>query len=206
MKNVHWSAILFFLIGGTIVAFIADRVIPPWGARLTGFTFFVLGILYTERKLLLRWAMNLFRATNLLMRQETNIKEFVKPVIIDIDLYPKPTKLPVDVPYITISLVWDNRSFREIDVCDIRGTVSVGGHSPPDDLPSIISDIKLKPWRIQDSPSEIAVNLTGDGLRIIQGIRDKGFGKARITINLKVQINGEIFSYDSISYRALYIG
>lgn len=206
MKNVHWSAILFFLLGGIVVGFMVVYITPYWGAPLSGLTFFILGVAFSERKVLWGWVMSFFRTARLLRQQDEHIELFVKPNIVDVDLYPEPIKPSIDVPYITISLVWDNRSFREVDIHDIRGTVSIEGHSPPDDLPSLISDTKLKPWQIQDSPSIITVNLTGNGLRIIQGIRDKGFGKAHIRVNLRVQINGEIFSYDPISYRALYIG
>lgn len=197
---------ILFLLGGTVVAILANYIAPPRGAILSGVTFLILGIIITERKLLWRWIVNLFRATHLLVQQEENLKDFVKPFTTDVDIYPNPIKKPVDVPYITIKLGWDNRSFRAVKIEDIRGVVSVEGHSPPDGLPSSVDDVNLKAWQKQDDSLVIAVNLTGDGLKIIQNIREKGSGRASIQLSLKAQLNGEHVTFEPMLYKALYVG
>ena len=188
------------------MALLVNYIAYPWGAILSGIAFLVLGIIITERKLLWRWIMNLFRATRLLLQQEENLKDFVKPFITGVGIYPEPTKKLADVPYITINLGWDNRSFRAVKLEDIRGAVSVERHSPLNDLPSIVNDVNLRAWQRQDNSLIIAVNLTGDGLNFIQSIRDKGSGKAHIKLDLKAQLNGERVTFESILYKALYVG
>ena len=69
-----------------------------------------------------------------------------------------------------------------------------------------MSDVNLRPWEKQDNCPQIPVNLTGDGLKIIQDIRKGGSGKANIIVNLKLQLNGVFVSYKNLSYKALYIG
>jgi len=194
-----------FLLGAVVVGLSANYAVSPRGAILSGVAFFVLGEIITQRKLLRRWIVNLFRATHLLVQQEENLKDFVKPFITDVDIYPNPIKKPADVPYITIKLGWDNRSYRKVKIEDIRGVVSVEGHSPPDGLPSSVDDVELKAWQKQDDSLVIAVNLTGDGLNIIQGIRNKGFGKANIHLSLKAQLNGERVIFEPILYKASYV-
>lgn len=204
-KNMRLVAIMFFLLGAIAIGFMAARIALPWGAGLSGFTFFILGIAFSERRLVLGWAMSLFRTARLLRQQEDNLEQFVCSAVTDANLYPNELKDP-DVPYITISLSWDNRSFRKVEIKDIRGVISIESHDPPDILPPNISDIDIKPWQKQDTPITIPVNITGEGLRIIQEIRSKGSGKANLAVSLKVQINGKPVTYDKILYKALYIG
>ena len=134
-KHKRWLTILFFFLGGIGAGFTAYLVILPWGAVLSGFILFILGLIYSERKPILGWAMNLFRATRLLMQQENNLNQFVLPSMTDCELYPDRIKEPTKVPYITIRLSWDNRSFREVKIEDIRGVISVEGHHPPEACP-----------------------------------------------------------------------
>ena len=205
-KNyMRWLAILFFLMGAIGIGFIANIISSPWGAGLSGLTFFILGVVFSERKWLMGWVMDLFRAAHILRQQEGNLKEFVHPAITGVDLYPD--KLSTNISYIFIYLCWDNRSFQKVHIENISGEISISGHHPPDTFHSI-KTVDLEPFYKQDDSSRIriAVLITGEGLKQIEGIRTQGKGTAIIIADLTAYINGIYATYSKISYTAWYIG
>lgn len=203
-KRGHLGVVSFFLVGAIAVTVIADRAGAPWGARFGGIAFFVLGVVFSERHLLWRWVVNLIRVTNLFTRQEGAPEEFVKLVLEQADLYPDHLKPKEAVPYVRLWFVWDNRSFVDLAITDIRGDVSIEGHSPHDSLPPNIPDVKVEGFQPQKAP-DMAVNLSGDGLEIIQRLRQRGFGKANIAVKVNAKVNGRPASYEAF-HTAFYVG
>lgn len=200
-KKMRLLTILVFLAMGIVVAFVVNMMVTSWAAGLSGLIFFILGVVYTERKLLLGWAMDLFRAARLLRQQRENVEQFVQPFIMEVELYPD--RLSANKSYILIGLCWDNRSFQEVRVENIRGTISIAGHTPPDNLLNV-KDVSLKPFEKQGDPSLIPVTITGNGLGIIEKLRTDGHGRTSIATDLKAKINGTDAIYNII-YKAQYV-
>jgi hypothetical protein len=201
---VRFLVILGLLVGGIIIAFIADTVRPPWGGRLSGFIFFLVGVIYSERKIIMRWPMNIFKAARMLGDQEDHPERYLKPVIAKIDLFPKPSLPSNEVPYIIIRLAWDSHSFQNVRISDIQGNVSVNGHTPPDVLPSMIDNVDCAPQALANG-SLIAIQLSGEGLKLVQRIRQQGQGRANILLILKAKLNGKDVSYEPFSETGYWV-
>lgn len=139
------------------------------------------------------------------MEQEDNPAKFVKPTLNEVDLYPNRLKQPAELLYVLATLTWDNLNFFNVTISDIKGTISVAGHQPADSF-FVTNIINVRPFSVASEPLQIPINVTGEGLRIVQEMRRKGSGKIFITVDLNVRINDRLTQYEKIPCRVSYVG
>jgi len=205
LKRILLDILLVLLGLGIACLIIQLTAIPEKHYQGISILLGFVGLAMGERKFLWTWIVNIYRAAKILIEQEQNLGSFVKPYIWDIDLYPDRIKPSNEVDYIVVALSWDNRTYKRVKVHNIKGTLSINGSKPPDNFPSFIRDVSLKELERSSNPQPINVTIARDALRIVQDIRQKGYGKINIGFDITAIANGNSMSY-SIVHTTKYVG
>ena len=196
---------LFIAVGlGIAWLTIQPTTIPEKYYLPTSIILSLIGLGIGEKRFLLRWIMNILRATQILINQERNLVDFVKPYVSYANLFPNQNKQTDEVDYIDVVLSWDNRTLRKVKIHNIKGTLSIDGSKPPDDLPTVIPDVNLGELKQSLDSKCIHITITRDALRTIQGIRQTGYGQVNLVLEIVAMIDGISVSYD-IVYNAHFI-
>ena len=198
--NIIWAtfpiaiAVIISVCAGLSIPYIVVGIIAS----------LLLGIAIGERKGIARWLVNIYRATRILLRQESNPKTYIQPYIKSVDLFPdmfKKETTPIN--YIRLVLSWHSHMFRKVEIEDVKGEIQIEGSSPPDKFFHIgiavvepLGDLHL---------TNISIILTEEALHIVKSIRNKGYGKADVTLKVSARIDGKAISYSGVSCTAYFM-
>lgn len=176
---------------GAITFFTAESVV--WTAIAAGIGA-SMGLLASNYQRLAFGGAALIAAIKETLHHLNHPQDAVGPFISNTEMFPDKMKGDA-VDYIRIWIGWNNHSFVNTEITNIRGSVRVDAEPPSDALPEI-PDVVQKRRSATTNPQRVTVRLHGESLENVWRLRRGETRTVTIYVEVSADVNGRRGQYE----------